>query len=372
MINNINKIQSHTLSIVMLLAAFCMAGLAQAASSLYSATGFNDTNYSITFAMEFTPQADIEVTHLGVFDAGVDGPSLGTPHDVALWQNDGTLLASTTVNDADPQTGGFHYVPITPVTLSAGQTYVLGAYYPFGMPGDKLVASTAPTTTPFVTINTGSRYAIGPALAFPDSSNPDFRIAANLLFAPVDTSAVNIDGTVKTSTGTDICAMVLANGKYMFSCNPVGVYALGNLPRDSNGIVKLQVYASGFLPYKTLLIASGTTPVTMTPAGTCPDYNPPGNPGYYPGSAGQWIDISGSVFVMNGTTQTPVCAMVLANGQHMFSCAGAGAYSLHVPLDSNGQVKLQIYADGFAPYNVRIDAFQTVNDIQLARASECQ
>jgi hypothetical protein len=65
--------------------------------------------------------------------------------------------------------------------------------------------------------------------------------------------------------------------------------------------------------------------------------------------------------------------MVLANGQYMFSCAGNGDYSLHVPLDSNGQVTIQVFAAGFAPYKVKIDEFlpQPMNDILLARASEC-
>ena len=44
--------------------------------------------------------------------------------------------------------------------------------------------------------------------------------------------------------------------------------------------------------------------------------------------------------------------MVLANGQYMFSCAGAGAYSLNVPLDDKGQVTLFAFADGFAPFSV--------------------
>jgi len=42
-------------------------------------------------------------------------------------------------------------------------------------------------------------------------------------------------------------------------------------------------------------------------------------------------------------TQTPISAMLLANSQHIFSCdgSGGGRYNLHIPLDSNGQFKLQ-------------------------------
>jgi hypothetical protein len=372
MINGImRKLPSTVLFLLIYLLVAGLPGLARAANPLYSAVGFNDGNYNITFAMEFTPLADIRVTHLGVLDAGLDGPGLQASHDVALWQNDGTLVASSTINPIEPITSEFRYVSITPVTLTAGQTYVLGAHYPTSIAGDKLVASASPTASPFVTIAAGTRYAIGPSLAFPTSTNPDFRIAANLLFNPVDTSRINIDGTVKDGNGVDVCAMVLASGKYKFSCNPVGIYSLSSLPRRTDGTVKLQAYADGFLPYTDTVIASGTKPITLTPAGTCPNYNPPGNPGVYPGSAGKKIDISGSVFT--GADQTPVCAMVLASGKYMFSCgANLGIYNLRIPLNSNGQFKLQIYADGYAPYTVFLDEFQNINNIQLTPASECQ
>ena len=109
----------------------------------------------------------------------------------------------------------------------------------------------------------------------------------------------------------------------------------------------------------------------MTSAGTCPNYNPTSSPGVYPGSAGNWINISGTVALGSNNT-VPVCAMVLANGQYMFSCNGNGDYNMDVPLDSNGQVTIQVYADGFAPYIVKIDAYQPVNDLLLAYAVECQ
>jgi hypothetical protein len=64
--------------------------------------------------------------------------------------------------------------------------------------------------------------------------------------------------------------------------------------------------------------------------------------------------------------------MVLANGQFMFSCDGTGSYGLKIPLDADGQFKLQVYADGFAPKILRFDEFSPINDVRLARDSECQ
>jgi len=99
-------------------------------------------------------------------------------------------------------------------------------------------------------------------------------------------------------------------------------------------------------------------------------YNTPYDPGVFPGSAGNRIDISGSVLLQN--TQTPICAMVLANGQFQFSCDGNGDYSLNVPLDDNGQFKLQVYADGFAPNIQVFDEFSPDNIVRMARSMECQ
>ena len=357
-----------------------ITGLVHADSALYSALpAANDPNNGVTIGMEFTPVADIQVTQLGVFDGGSDGAGLQTSHEVGLWQSDGTPVAMTTITAGSTLTSGFRYEAITPVILTAGQTYVLGAYYMATMAGDKLqvLSSPDPTATPFVTLGTTSFLEGGTGLMFPTAvTNPDFRITANLQFVPVDTSRINIDGLVQDgSNSNNLCAMVLASGKYMFSCNPTGLYALSNLPRRADGTVKLQVYADGYLPYTSVLVKSDTYLVPLTPAGTCPNYNPPSNPGYYPNSKGKQIDISGSVFEMNGSTQTPICAMILAGGKYMFSCgANLGVYNLRVPLNDNGQIKLQIYADGYAPYILIFDEFHTVNnvnDIQMTPASQC-
>ena len=64
--------------------------------------------------------------------------------------------------------------------------------------------------------------------------------------------------------------------------------------------------------------------------------------------------------------------MVLANGAHMFSCDGSGSYSLEFPLDNNGQFKLQVYADGFAPSVQSFDELSLGGDVRMARSAECQ
>jgi len=167
---------------------------------------------------------------------------------------------------------------------------------------------------------------------------------------------VNINGTV-TYNGTPLCAMVLANGQYMFSCDPDGEYQL-SVPLDPNGEITLFVFVDGLAPFKVtsepsslpsniemqLASPDSKTPtVTSTAAGSID----------YPG----WIDIAGSVSLEG----TPLCAMVLVNGQYMFSCDPDGEYQLTVPLDPNGEVTLFTFVDGLQPYK-EINSFDDDND----------
>ena len=154
------------------------------------------------------------------------------------------------------------------------------------------------------------------------------------IFVSSIASAADIDGSVETSDGTGLCSMVLASGQYMFSCNPNGPLSLKHLPTEIDGTVKRQVYVDGFFPRVDILPGSVNETVLMARSGTCPSYNTPYDPAFVPGSAGMWINISGTVYLQN--SQTPVCAMVLANGQYMFTCDGTGNYALSIPLDTNG------------------------------------
>jgi len=194
--------------------------------------------------------------------------------------------------------------------------------------------------------------------------------SASCTIAPLPTTPVDISGTIKTSDGTGICAMVLASGQFMFSCSPNGVLSLPGLPRENNGTVKRQIFADGFFPKIDILTASGDDAVVMSRNGTCPDYNTSYDAGISPDSAGKRINIAGKVLLQNG--QTPICTMVLANGMHTFSCNGTGSYALNIPLDNNGQFKLQVYADGFAPMIQTFDEFKASNNVRMARAVECQ
>ena len=82
--------------------------------------------------------------------------------------------------------------------------------------------------------------------------------------------AVDLRGQVATSDGAPVCALVLASGRSMFSCAPLGSYSFTGLPTEPDGSVNLQVYARGFQPFFQRLSTFGTQNVLMTLAGGLP------------------------------------------------------------------------------------------------------
>ena len=164
-----------------LLLAVCLVKQVQASSVLYSGDGFNDGNSGLTFGVEFTPAVNIDVNMLGVFDGGMDGIGLEIAHDVGLWTQSGQMLAWSTVDNTAAKINDFRFSSIPAISLFAGNTYVVGAYYQAGIAGDKLVA-TMLDTDPLLGVSNVARLAGGSALAFPDLTHVDFRMSANLIY----------------------------------------------------------------------------------------------------------------------------------------------------------------------------------------------
>ena len=160
-------------------------------------------------------------------------------------------------------------------------------------------------------------------------------------------SWVPVQGNVRLANGTPVCAMVLANGQYMFSCDGTGAYNL-NVPLDPSGQITLFAFADGFAPFSTTLGPEGfpravqmqtagpTSPlISMTPELAC-------------AATPNWVHLTGRI---ESYGSQPLCAMVLSNGQQMFTCGDSlGHYDLTVPVDENGQVTVFGFADGFQPY----------------------
>jgi len=192
----------------------------------------------------------------------------------------------------------------------------------------------------------------------------------NELVEPFGQGPVDLSGTVSSLDGANVCALVLASGQYMFSCDPVGVYALNGLPREEDRTVTRQVYADGFFPSIEILGGTTSESVTLIPSKNCPTYNPKSFPAVNSQLAGNLHTIAGNVLLKN--SNIGVCALVLANGSIMFSCDGRGSYELEFPLDANGQFTLQVYADGFAPAVQTFDASNLGGDMRMTPSTECQ
>ena len=100
---------------------------------------------------QFTVNAPILVDGLGVFDVNPAG--LVESHQIGLWDNNGTLLAATTVTNGSTlvpsvsNNGDWLFQSIAPVLLLPG-TYVTGAFYPSSVNADTAMALATITTVP--------------------------------------------------------------------------------------------------------------------------------------------------------------------------------------------------------------------------------
>jgi len=175
------------------------------------------------------------------------------------------------------------------------------------------------------------------------------------------TQWVNINGTV-TFGGDPLSALILINGQYMFTGNPIGLYDL-EVPLDQSGRITIQCFVSGFAPYKQVVTPIGSSitrniqmqrsTVSRLPLVDLVDITIPTNP--YRRIISGYISFNGE----------PVCSIVISNGQNMFTCDGTGGFELDVPLDGNGDITIYCFISGFSPFKVVFDPDTLVTPIIL-------
>lgn len=79
-----------------------------------------------TFGWAFSVNSPLTITELGYFDSSGDG--LDNSHAIGVWDLDENLLGSASVPSGTLATleNGFRWIPISPISLEAGKTYVIG------------------------------------------------------------------------------------------------------------------------------------------------------------------------------------------------------------------------------------------------------
>jgi hypothetical protein len=166
---------------------------------------------------------------------------------------------------------------------------------------------------------------------------------------------IHVGGNVDFE-GIPLCALVLINGQSQFSCDGNGRYDM-EVPADQNGMITVQVFVDGFAPFNQIVTPdqAAAYPVAMVQDQGSPSLDVGAT--YEPSATEGRLIVSGSITIGGA----PVCALVLANGVSMFSCGGAGQYSLDVPLDQDGNVTLMVFAAGFKPFKDTIFDAELLN-----------
>jgi hypothetical protein len=100
----------------------------EAMLNYYSSLGGYATG---TAGWTFTPNTSVSVTALGVFDY-IYTTASQSPVSVGLWDQNGTLLTSSSVASDSLLFNNTRYESVAPVNLSSGLTYYIGAYAPSG------------------------------------------------------------------------------------------------------------------------------------------------------------------------------------------------------------------------------------------------
>jgi len=108
---------------------FVRATTSQASEGIVSYVASDGGYVFGTAGWTFQPLESISVTSLGGFDYILNAQNQ-TPISIGLWADDGSLLASNSVTATSLLVNQSRYEPITPVLLTQGLTYHLGAYYP--------------------------------------------------------------------------------------------------------------------------------------------------------------------------------------------------------------------------------------------------
>ena len=164
-------------------------------------TGFTGNNTAVspngngspaTVGYQFTANQALSVTALGVYDYnfGTKGP-LQSSHQVGIFTTSGTLLGSAMVSPTSTLLDGYRYTNIAGLALTAGQSYLIGAFYSAVSANDDgyYFSTTTVSTSPAITFGSAATVN-GATFSAPTTLNgTNGRFGPNFLYTTA-TSAV--------------------------------------------------------------------------------------------------------------------------------------------------------------------------------------
>jgi hypothetical protein len=175
------------------LAALPVSAAPSAPAIVLTAAGteFESTPYTLGFS--FSVQSAVSLDALGVWDRGADG--LEAVADVALWRDgDPQALARATVDGgtAAALAGGFRWATVTPLLLSPGEVYTVGAFVDGGWATSFGLGQGGSAVVDGRVTLLEDRYSVDFALTYPDLSDHHAGgawLGANLLISAVPAPA---------------------------------------------------------------------------------------------------------------------------------------------------------------------------------------
>ncbi len=171
--------------LVGIISLFLLAESKTQAATLLMGEGTGLRGYDGTVGVQFTVKSvPLLVTSIGLWDgpnpSGTEGDGLQVGADVGIWDNSGSLLASVSISAGsmgsfvDGSSASSVFAPlITPVTLSADSTYIIGAFYTSG--GNAFTNNPSATAlfSTSVNVTAGKFNNNSSSLAFPNLSDPN-------------------------------------------------------------------------------------------------------------------------------------------------------------------------------------------------------
>ena len=156
---------------------------AETTNTVYGSANHNSSSSSTgTRGIRVTPSSDLTVTHVRHYWGG----------KVSIWKDDGTLLASKTVTST-PET--WLETPLDePITLLAGQTYRIGAYYVSGSSTFYYHYNNCPFSFPNGTV-LSSCYGSGDAFPATLITYDSYFVDVGYTAGPFDSAAVSPTNT---------------------------------------------------------------------------------------------------------------------------------------------------------------------------------